>query len=881
MTSAPAWGFRGRDTQCAAITEHLDRGGCAVIAGDAGVGKTRLAREVLAMSAAVAGRTTRWVTASVATSTVPLGALAHLLPTTESGRGDRQEPMELLQAAASCLAESRCGHRPVVAIDDAHLLDDLSLALVRQVALTGSIALVLTMRTGAPTPDGMVELGKDDLVTRFDLDPLNRADTEALVQESLGGLVETRSLQRIWEASRGNPLYLRELLDAGRETEALRCTDGVWQFAGLSLTSRLIEVVGARARGLDPAQREALEIIATAEPVRLDRLPELVTPQTWIALQRRRLITVERDGEDTVIAIAHPVHAEALRALTPPAVRSRISRWLLDEGARESVRPAHRVRAALLALECGEPIGHGMLTDVAQAASTTLDLDSAERLARAAIAAGAGFGAHAALLDVLTGQGRGVDATAAAATAETLAQTEREHAQVARLRAHAWIGDRATAPQAVWPGAGEAAGATELDGAQGLMAFYRGDPPGAAALARQALHTHPDSGGSTAAWAALAAAAAVAGRSGEAIAAVREGWSAMARITGPTTVGPITDGAVTGLALATAELLALSLTGRFGELELRAGELHAAALAGPAWAGDAVAALHRGAAALAVGRVSAAISWLSEAHVGLRAGDPSGTAQLCVAQLATAYAQLGDADTPARLLDTLDPDQDAVPVFEPHVLLARAWQSAAEGRPRAAAEAALCAATVSAEQQQWAMEARALHTAVRFGAPGPVCQRLVELSGLVEGELVPIYAAHAAAAATQDAHQLATAAHRFDAVGAPLLAAEAAAHAATALARDGHRGQAVVLAATCDRWARYCGPVWTPALAAIPRPRLSTRESEVAALARAGLRNRVIADRLVVSVRTVEAHLANVYRKLGIHFRHELRDHTYLDRHLH
>ncbi len=842
------------------------------------MGKTRLAREVLATSAAAAARTTRWVTASAAASAVPLGALAHLLPVTENARGDRQGPMELLQAAASCLAKSRCEHRPMVAIDDAHLLDDLSLALVRQVVLTGSIALVLTIRTGAPTPEGLVELGKDDLVTRFDLDPLNRADTEALVHESLGGLVETRSLHRLWEASRGNPLYLRELLDAGRETEGLRCTDGVWQFAGISLTSRLIDVVDARARGLDLAEREALEIIATAEPVRLDRLPELVQPHTWIALQRRRLISVERDGDDTVVTVAHPVHAEALRELTPPVLRSRISRWLLDEGARATVGPARRVRAALLALDCGETIGDGMLTDAARAASAALDLDGAERLARAAIAAGAGFDAHAVLLDVLTGRGR--RAEAAAATTETLAQSERQRAQVARLRAHAGIGVRDTATHAARRGAREVADATELGGAQGLMAFYRGDPLGAAALARQALHTHPDCSGSTAAWAALAAAAAVTGRSGEAIEAAREGWSAMARITGPTTLSPITDGPVTGLALATAELLALSLSGRFDELEPRAAELHAAAMAGPAWAGDAVAALHRGAAALHVGRASAAISWLNEAHVGLRAGDPAGTAQLCVAQLATAHAQLGDVDTPVRLLDGLDPDQHPVPIFEPHLLLARAWQAAAEGRSRAATEAALCAATVSAEQQQWAMEARALHTAVRFGAPGQVRQRLVELSGVVEGELVAIYAAHAAAATTQDAHQLVTAAHRFDAVGARLLAAEAAAHAATAAARDGHPGQAVVLAATCDRWAQHCGPVRTPALAGIPRPQLSVRESQVAALARAGMRNRVIADRLVVSVRTVEAHLANVYRKLGIHYRHQLHDHTYLDRHL-
>jgi NarL family two-component system response regulator LiaR len=55
---------------------------------------------------------------------------------------------------------------------------------------------------------------------------------------------------------------------------------------------------------------------------------------------------------------------------------------------------------------------------------------------------------------------------------------------------------------------------------------------------------------------------------------------------------------------------------------------------------------------------------------------------------------------------------------------------------------------------------------------------------------------------------------------------------------------------------------------ALPEP-LSNREQEVLTLLAQGLSNKEIAQRLYLSVRTVEGHLANVYGKLGVHSRTE------------
>jgi len=48
---------------------------------------------------------------------------------------------------------------------------------------------------------------------------------------------------------------------------------------------------------------------------------------------------------------------------------------------------------------------------------------------------------------------------------------------------------------------------------------------------------------------------------------------------------------------------------------------------------------------------------------------------------------------------------------------------------------------------------------------------------------------------------------------------------------------------------------------------LTTREAEIAHLLRAGPTNREIADKLVMSTRTVRTHLEDMFEKLGVHTR--------------
>jgi DNA-binding CsgD family transcriptional regulator len=68
-----------------------------------------------------------------------------------------------------------------------------------------------------------------------------------------------------------------------------------------------------------------------------------------------------------------------------------------------------------------------------------------------------------------------------------------------------------------------------------------------------------------------------------------------------------------------------------------------------------------------------------------------------------------------------------------------------------------------------------------------------------------------------------------------------------------------------------CEGAHTPGLTqATPAAVLTDRELEIASLTAVGLSNREIADRLVLSTRTVDNHLHRIYAKVGASHRAEL-----------
>ncbi|GLZ81451.1 LuxR family transcriptional regulator [Actinorhabdospora filicis] len=812
------WPFAGREAELAALAGFLAApGGHAVITGPAGVGKSRLAAEAVGPDARVAR-------AAEALRGVPFGAFAHLLPAPPP------------QAAANPVgwALSVLDGDAAVHVDDAHLLDPASTALVRHLIDGGRVPVLLTVRDGVD-PGGAVW----DLVgacggNRVALAPLTPGESTALLRAALGGRVEESTAGAMCARAGGNALMLAELVRAGRESGVLTAGDGVWRLTGeLPLTTRLTALIAARLPR-DPRVAAVAEYVAFAEPL----APEALTlaPGALEAAEEAGVVRMDATG----LRLAHPLYGEVLRETLPPLRRRRLlrelSRALREHGPRTT---ADRVRLAVWSLESGEEADPVELTETAMEVWNLLDAPLAARLARRAHELGGPVAARVLLGAVHLHTGDHAAAEAIAVGAEDLAEPWRSSLVNIRACAVLFGHDDPAAADAILATAAE--GAPEPADFLWPLAMYRVWRGELAA----GLATLPDPGVSARLvdTAALVTASAKVS-SGDLAGAVADAAAAIARWE------PSPEREPTGLALLHRALAeAHAGLGDVGGLDAAVASLRATMGGGPI--ADAHVAVLTARSLLLRGHPGRARELLAAASRSVTGPVP--LAPPAPVELVLAAVHSGLPGVAADVLAT-------APATPHHAATtwaladARVWASAS---PSSARAAAVTVARGLSGTELRGLEAAAWHTALRLGAR-EAREPLTRLAG--DNPLLRLAVAQAAALHARDPHALLAVAAALGARGLRLYAAEAAAHAVPLLGPlDAERVRI--------EYGWYAGP-----LRVLMGPSgLTEREREVARLASLGHSSREIAAALVVSVRTVDNQLRSVYRKLGLRGRGELR----------
>ncbi|WP_326545703.1 ATP-binding protein [Mycolicibacterium sp. ND9-15] len=327
------------------------RSGAALI-GPAGVGKSTLARAAVDRLRAAYTRVD-WVTATAPMAAVPFAAFARLIDIPETGK-----TADVLRSARESLGDGR-----LLVIDDAHLLDPLSAALVYQLAVSAAATLILTVAPHGVMADGVPALWDDGLVERIELEPAGHDDR------------------------------------------------------------RLAVAVDEFIAGLPRDAHRVLEYFAVDDPLALDELEALAGGEAVDSALASGAV-VDDDGW---LRPAHPLFADAVReALGGPELR-RLRGELVDRlAARPGHGAIDRLRRGVLALDSDSPQAPAEAAAAAGEALRLGDLVLSERLARAALGSAPELSTRLTLAYALAWQGRGRDADAALDEVDSAALSETE-----------------------------------------------------------------------------------------------------------------------------------------------------------------------------------------------------------------------------------------------------------------------------------------------------------------------------------------------------------------------------------------------------------------------------------------------------------------------
>lgn len=809
---------------------------------------------------------------SSALAAVPFGVLTPY--TGDLTAEESVSPVAVLRSMWTYFERLKAGNgSPVlVVVDDAHHVDEASAGVLADLISAGWATVVAAARPRPGLPQPLDQLWYDGLAERVDLRPLNREQIEEVLEHVLDGTVPAATIDTAWSASGGNPRLLDALLHDAAEAGILSKRNGIWILLG-SLPAdgaRLTAVVAKDHLRRPPEEQEALKLVALAGPVSRKVIEDICGAPVVRALLDQQMV-VETSGVPAELSLWNSLFAHAIRNTISVSRSLQLQERIRAHQDGIVLRGEGMLRSVEWALECGLRVPDIDMLAAAQEALSRFRNDSARTIAARVQDPEVAPLARAVQARALYNEGAYADAAALLDSCwfQLSGHPQGQAVLLLRVSAHQAAGHQLAA---VAEDVSEQAG---LSGVEPLP--WQGEIlqllKAGAEVDYRALTTAVESIGNRAP-----------SEADQPVTAVAEALLAHAL----TAAGRPADGLDAGL-LAASELPPLEgslfffpefVLGRLvtsylamGEWESAERELNSYASGHAAGAASFNGSLQllRGYSLMRQGRMERAYQLLLPAVEALRLNDPLQLFRFGSSLGFYAAARLGDAAQARRLEQDY---KDAVAGGPAHDLLAGAYAAAGseylsrDGKGLASLHTMMTSAEAAGRAGHLL---ELLAVCWDLGDPS-VIPMLQATARNVQGRWAAAMLTLATSWEAADGDALMETAASLEESGFVNLAREAYARASSVLEQAGERRrsrQAVAQREKCDhelgerfREGRF--------IAAAPAVHLTRREQDIVELAVQGLTDREIAQRLMVSVRTVEGHLYRTYVKLGVRSRDEL-----------